>query len=256
MLRKCRSDGQIGQVYNNLQLAGRMDFPTHLPTSYRFIASMSSLDYFKQERLFTSGNTPVFNKNKEYFLKLQMSMPFLTSQKAEFSIGVGRLEDQYFQTNVIDFVNDNRDQSSYNIFGGSVALEGNTLDSRQFATSGRKERLVANVYTGKEHYKDGVYNEESPMSKYEYTQSWLQISLRTGTLQPIKFAIYLGTIHTLLLFFSQFQPELYGYHDASGNIRPYRPQQNLVQRGFPGKSIYWSRINSYIQAEFCSASKS
>ena len=169
-------DGQIGQVYNNLQLAGRIDFPTHLPTSYRFIASMSSLDYFKQERLFTSGNTPVFNKNKEYFLKLQMSMPFLTSQKAEFSIGVGRLEDQYFQTNVIDFVNDNRDQSSYNIFGGSVALEGNTLDSRQFATSGRKERLVANVYTGKEHYKDGVYNEESPMSKYEYTQSWLQIS--------------------------------------------------------------------------------
>ena len=34
-------DGQIGQVYNNLQLAGRIDFPTHLPTSYRVIASMS-----------------------------------------------------------------------------------------------------------------------------------------------------------------------------------------------------------------------
>lgn len=169
-------DGQIGQVYNNLQVAGRMDFPTHIPTSYRFIASMSSLDYFKQEKLFTSGNTPVFNKNKEYFVKLQMSMPFLTSQKAEFTIGAGHLEDRYFQTNVIDFVNDNRDKSTYNVFGGSVALEGNTLDSRQFATSGRKERLVANIYTGKEHYKKGENNVEVPLNKYEYTQSWLQIS--------------------------------------------------------------------------------
>ena len=71
-------DGQLGQIYNNLQIAGRIDFPTHIPTSFRLVGSISSFDYFKQEKLFSKGNSPVFNKKKENFVKLLVSMPFLT----------------------------------------------------------------------------------------------------------------------------------------------------------------------------------
>lgn len=110
-------DGQLGQIYNNLQLAGRIDLPTRLPTSYRLVASLSTFDYLKQEKLLSKGNTPIFNKQKEEFVKLFVSMPFLSRQKAEFGIGVGQLEDQYFQTNVIDFTSDIRDVSKYSIFG-------------------------------------------------------------------------------------------------------------------------------------------
>ena len=148
-------DGQLGQIYNNVQIAGRLDMPTQLPTSFRLIASYSSFDYFKQEKLFTSGRTPVFNKKKEKFVKLLVSLPFLSRQKAEFGIGIADLKDNYFQTNVIDFGNAHDDESQYTIFGGSIALDGNTLNSRQFATAGRRERLVANIYTGTEHYKSG-----------------------------------------------------------------------------------------------------
>lgn len=99
-------DGQLGQIYNNLQIAGRIDFPTHIPTSFRLVGSISSFDYFKQEKLFSKGNSPVFNKKKENFVKLLVSMPFLTRQKAEFGIGIGKIQDLYFQNNVIDFNND------------------------------------------------------------------------------------------------------------------------------------------------------
>ena len=85
-------DGQLGQIYNNLQIAGRIDFPTHIPTSFRLVGSISSFDYFKQEKLFSKGNSPVFNKKKENFVKLLVSMPFLTRQKAEFGIGIGKKE--------------------------------------------------------------------------------------------------------------------------------------------------------------------
>ncbi|WP_302775044.1 patatin-like phospholipase family protein, partial [Phocaeicola coprocola] len=141
-------DGQLGQIYNNLQIAGRIDFPTHIPTSFRLVGSISSFDYFKQEKLFSKGNSPVFNKKKENFVKLLVSMPFLTRQKAEFGIGIGKIQDLYFQNNVIDFNNDKNDISNYTIFGGSVAMDGNTLNSRQYATAGRRERLVAHIYTG------------------------------------------------------------------------------------------------------------
>lgn len=58
-------DGQLGQIYNNLQLAGRIDLPTRLPTSYRLVASLSTFDYLKQEKLLSKGNTPIFNKQKK-----------------------------------------------------------------------------------------------------------------------------------------------------------------------------------------------
>ena len=38
-------EGQLGQIYNNLQLTGRIDLPTEIPTSYRMILSLSSFDY-------------------------------------------------------------------------------------------------------------------------------------------------------------------------------------------------------------------
>ncbi len=184
-------DGQVGQVYNNLRLSGRIDFSTRLPTSLQLVGSLSSLDYFKQEKLFTKGNSPVFNKKKEKFVKLLLSFPFLTRQKAEFSIGVGELEDEYFQTNVIDFNNDQRDMSHYMVFGGSVALESNTLNSRQYATSGRKERLVANIYTSREKYHAGT-GEDLYNGGYSYDQSWLQLSYEIERYFPLTPKFVLG----------------------------------------------------------------
>ena len=185
-------DGQLGQIYNNLQLSGRIDLPTRIPTSYRMIASLSTMDYLKQEKLFTKGNGPIFNKTKEQYVKFLLSMPFLSRHKVEFSIGIGGLEDQYFQTNVIDFSQAKYDRSRYTIFGGSVALEGNTLNSRQFATAGRRERLSAHVYTGTERFRMGMGTDPFE-GHYKYIQSWLQMSYELEMYHKIKNSFSLGT---------------------------------------------------------------
>ena len=185
-------DGQLGQIYNNLQLSGRIDLPTRIPTSYRMVASLSTMDYLKQEKLFTKGNTPIFNKSREEYVKFQLSMPFLSRQKVEFSIGVAGLEDQYFQTNVIDFTNAKHDKSKYTIFGGSVALEGNTLNSRQFATEGRWERLAAHIYTGKEKFRSGM-GKDPLKGNFDFTQSWLLMEYQLEMYHKIKKAFSLGT---------------------------------------------------------------
>ena len=54
-------DGQLGKVYNNAQLMARIDLPTHIPTSYRLIASISTFDYYKKEKLFSKNDKPSFN---------------------------------------------------------------------------------------------------------------------------------------------------------------------------------------------------
>ena len=136
-------DGQIGKVYNNAQLMAKIDLPTRIPTSYRLIASLSTFDYYKKDKLFSKNDKPSFNSKDERFVKLMVALPFLANKRAEISIGYGKLQDNYFQSSVINFDKDRSDRSTYNLLGGAIGFYGSTLNARQYATKGYFEKLVA-----------------------------------------------------------------------------------------------------------------
>ena len=167
-------DGQIGKVYNNAQLMAKIDLPTRVPTSYRLIASLSTFDYYKKDKLFSKNDKPSFNSKDERFVKLMVALPFLANKRAEISIGYGKLQDNYFQSNVINFDKDRSDRSTYHLLGGAIGFYGSTLNARQYATKGYFEKLVAQVFTGKEKFIPGNPTETSFTTKDR--QSWLQIS--------------------------------------------------------------------------------
>ena len=167
-------DGQIGKVYNNAQLMAKIDLPTRVPTSYRLIASLSTFDYYKKDKLFSKNDKPSFNSKDERFVKLMVALPFLANKRAEISIGYGKLQDNYFQSNVINFDKDRSDRSTYNLLGGAIGFYGSTLNARQYATKGYFEKLVAQVFTGQEKFIPGNPTETSFTTKDR--QSWLQIS--------------------------------------------------------------------------------
>lgn len=169
-------DGQIGKVYNNAQLMAKIDLPTRIPTSYRLIASLSTFDYYKKDKLFSKNDKPSFNFNSkdERFVKLMVALPFLANKRAEISIGYGKLQDNYFQSSVINFDKDRSDRSTYNLLGGAIGFYGSTLNARQYATKGYFEKLVAQVFSGKEKFIPGNPTETSVTTKER--QSWLQIS--------------------------------------------------------------------------------
>lgn len=167
-------DGQIGKVYNNAQLMAKIDLPTRIPTSYRLIASLSTFDYYKKDKLFSKNDKPSFNSKDERFVKLMVALPFLVNKRAEISIGYGKLQDNYFQSSVINFDKDRSDRSTYNLLGGAIGFYGSTLNARQYATKGYFEKLVAQVFSGKEKFIPGNPTETSVTTKER--QSWLQIS--------------------------------------------------------------------------------
>lgn len=167
-------DGQLGKVYNNVQLMAKIDFATTIPTSYRFIASLSTFDYFKKEKLFSQNDKPAFNQKDERFMKMLVALPFLSSKRAEFGVGMAKVEDRYFQGNVIDFDKDKYDRSTYLLFGGFISFNGSTLNSRQYPTQGAREALVAQIFTGKESFHLGLDSESKKSTKKSH--SWLQLS--------------------------------------------------------------------------------
>ena len=167
-------DGQIGKVYNNAQLMAKIDLPTRIPTSYRLIASLSTFDYYTKAKLFSKNDKPSFNSKDERFVKLMVALPFLANKRAEISIGYGKLQDNYFQSSVINFDKDRSDRSTYNLLGGAIGFYGSTLNARQYATKGYFEKLVAQVFSGKEKFIPGNPTETSVTTKER--QSCLQIS--------------------------------------------------------------------------------
>lgn len=167
-------DGQIGKIYNNVQLLARLDLSTKIPVSLRFIGSISTFDYYKKDKLFSRNDKPSFNTKDERFIKLMLALPFMANKRAELSFGVGKLEDKYFQSNIINFDKDRSDKSVYRLLGGAIGFYGSTLNARQYASKGYYERLLAQVFTGNEKYLPGNPAEEA--DSWKEHQSWLQIS--------------------------------------------------------------------------------
>ena len=74
-------DGQLGKVYNNIQLGNRIDFTTRHPISLKFIASYSTIDYYNMKYLFSQENAMALNHESEAFAKIKISLPFLMRKK-------------------------------------------------------------------------------------------------------------------------------------------------------------------------------
>lgn len=164
-------DGQLGKVYNNAQLSGRIDLAARVPLSLKLTGSVSTIDYYNMKYIFSKENTIALNHQREFFVKAKMMLPFFLRKKAEFGIGYGNIKDEYIASNIIDLDLPQFDRNTMNFFGASLKFEGNTLNSNIFATSGTYESLKAQYFIGNEEYKSFQKGETQ-----HTPQSWLQMS--------------------------------------------------------------------------------
>lgn len=217
-------DGQIGKIYNNAQFMAKIDFPTKIPMSYRFIASISTFDYFKKDKLFSKNDNPSFNSKDERFVKLILALPFMANKKAEFGIGVGKIIDNYYQSSVIDFDRDRSDKSTYKLTGGSISFYGSTLNTRQYATKGTYEKLLAQIFTGKERYSPGKADEKSSPQE---RQSWLQISYQKEAYHQMGSKFSLGWMTKALYSSKNFSENYTATMMQAGDFSP-TPHSKLM----------------------------
>ncbi len=230
-------DGQLGKIYNNAQLMAKIDLPTRIPTSYRFIASVSTFDYYKKDKLFSKNDKPSFNSKEERFAKLMVAVPFLANKRAEFSFGYGKLEDNYFQSSLIDFDKDRSDKSTYKLWGGSIGFYGSTLNTRQYATKGYWEKLIAQIFTGRETFLSGNTPEKNTIKE---RQSWLQISYMKEAYHTMTSKFTLGWMVEALYSSKNFSENYAATMMQAGEFAPTPHSQLMYNEAF--------RANQYMAA--------
>lgn len=190
-------DGQLGRTYNNVQLMARLNFLTdEMPISVRLLGAYSTIDYYKQDYLFSGSSEPALTKERESFLKLKTALPFLSQQKAEFGIGIGRIIDTYVPGGTLDLQNPLYSTNDYKLFGGSVFFGQNSLNSPQYATKGREQYVLAQVFSGTNTYtpSDVPRAPSSLKPPIDVSHvSWLQVVFKDHRYMPLSDKFTLGT---------------------------------------------------------------
>ena len=204
-------DGQVGNAYNNIQLSGRHDFMMGVPVSMKFTAAHSIINYYNKYYMFAEQNDIILNRERETFIKMKMSLPFLMRKKAEFGIGIAQIKDEYIPSKEINLDNPRQDENKMTLFGGIMKFEGNTLDAKAYPTSGSYESLVAQVFSGQEKYK--AYHSKEIK---KHNQSWLQMSYTRIDYHNLSRHFSLGTY-------------LKGYYSTLGLSDTY--QASMMQAG-------------------------
>lgn len=188
--KEFRLEGQLGKVYNNLQLTAKFDLATALPTSYKIVGSISTFDYFKKDELFFNNDKPSFTKKQENFIKMKIAFPFMSNKKMELSLGGAKMIDKYLQSNIVDFDKFDKDKSTYILYGGSIYFGGSTLNIKQFPTKGKKEEIIAQVYAGKERFFSPYLTQNN---NFEENIAWLQLSYKHEKYYNLTNKFTLGT---------------------------------------------------------------
>ena len=181
-------DGQLGKVYNNIQLGNRIDFTTRHPISLKFIASYSTIDYYNMKYLFSQENAMALNHESEAFAKIKISLPFLMRKKAEIGLGIASITDEYMPSSIFDLNNPRYDKNKTKAVGSFIKLQGNTLNNIAFPTEGSYELLSAQHYFAEEEFKS-----PNMSMKDKKTKAWLQMNYIRNDIFNLSRHLSLGT---------------------------------------------------------------
>ena len=234
-------EGQVGRSYNNAQLTTRVDMAIAIPMSLSIQVGYNNMNYFRSGALIFSSDkfNPAVNKTIEFFGKVKLSRPFLNNYKAVFSMGAAHHKDYYSQESDINFRNFRYDCNRHNILGGAIMFTGNTLNSVQYATSGRSETISAFIGTENDLFRPkNIFTPEY----HSMDRSWLQISAHLEYYINFTSHFTLGTLFEAFYSSRNFSSNYQASVMQAGNFRPTVNSKFVFDPDFSANSYFAAGI--------------
>ena len=171
---RLKSNVYFGKFYTSFLLGGRVDFPAKLPVYLGGRLVYNHYDYFKSNIYFFEDVTPSFIIQDDNYFKIFAGIPATKTGKLEAAATIAMLEDEYYQSNIFSR-EDTADQTKFSCYSGSLSWELNSLNRKQYASSGAKFRLSVAYVGGKEKFTSGSLSNE--VDDPENNHNWGTIGL-------------------------------------------------------------------------------
>lgn len=166
------ANSYFGKFYGSGKVGFDIHLPTYWPLSISTYGTINRWDYFRSFATFFEDVQPSFLVQYESYVGTQLKLPIFNNSKLALDYRFVELEDSYYQTAKFT----NKDTSDITRFRGNVltcSVEQNSLNRKQFATSGTLLSLKFRFVSGREHSISGSQSTE----QYDYRKNheWINI---------------------------------------------------------------------------------
>lgn len=202
-LGRVASHAHINSYFGRFYTSGKaelgLDIPSIFPVNVSGHFVLNRFDYFRNFATFFAAERPSFLVQNEIYTGLEFKHPIGNTTKSTFDSRYFLLEDRYYQSKNFN----NADTTDKTVFQGvtfSWTFSQNTLNRKQFASSGHNASFKIRYVYGKEHSVSGS-TAIIPFDEQKY-HSWLNL---TGEFQtfPIDMKVFHLGIHGNAVFNTQ-----------------------------------------------------
>lgn len=169
---EARLMGWIGQSYMAGQLQGRIFLNRRRPMAFGVEAVVSRQKYYESDKLFYDDSSPTFITHHDGFGRLNFGWAVGRKGLIRVSAGGGRQEDKFYASDAGDFRASGNVRTWMSLGQAAAVFEYNTLNNRNFASSGTFFNVTAMQVLGKYNYCEKEY--DAPVIEYDKGQHWMQ----------------------------------------------------------------------------------
>lgn len=151
---KTKVETYFGKFYGSTKAQSSIELPAVYPISLSGYFVLNRWDYFRSFATFFEESKPSFLVQNEIYLGGNVSVPVSNTVKATAGARMFRLDDSYYQ--IEDFTStDTADITNFDGFSAYFKLTHNTLNRKQFASSGHRFNFEFRYVNGKERTISG-----------------------------------------------------------------------------------------------------
>jgi NTE family protein len=149
-----KTESYFGKFYGSAKILANITFPTKIPFSLQTYYVINRWDYFRSLSSFFEDVKPSFIVQNEQYFGTTIKTPIGNNGKLIFDLRKFTTKDNYYQTE--NFTS--KDTSDFTLFTGNsfkIHAELNTLNRKQFASSGNLISFKTKFIQGKEDSESG-----------------------------------------------------------------------------------------------------
>jgi NTE family protein len=207
----------IGRFYSAAKVSARVDFPFHFPMFIEPSLSFNQWDYFKTTTYFFEDKTPSYLILNEDNFRFYLGVPAGRKAKVDMGFALAHMRNDYYQTNTFSRT-DTADKTYFDPLVTDLFYEINTLNRKQYATSGQNLLIALKYISGHERSEPGSTSPDADTVRRYH--EWFQFRLKYDSYFPIGKRVILGIYSEVLMSTLLNNEDLFSNYTASVLMAP------------------------------------
>ncbi|RLD52224.1 MAG: hypothetical protein DRJ05_17610 [Bacteroidetes bacterium] len=187
----------LGSFHNSGHFNARMDFPGRMPFFTELSYTLNNWNYFNTKTYFFEDDSPIYIIQNDSYWRAVFGMPIKRAGRFLVGFSNGRKKDKYYQSNQFTRI-DTADVTNFDFSSPALIFEVNSLNRKQYASSGMYFSLSGRFIYGAEENMPGSTTADTNV--YSQLHRWFQARVvydkyfKTG--RKIQFGVYVAATVT------------------------------------------------------------